>query len=71
MTNLVLPEEVLEPVWDEDDNGGGGLVHDNLLGSSDVEVLEVWAKLLVVDLEINKGLGDLRWWQRERVTKRR
>merc|ERR1712080_293576 len=49
-THLVLPEEVLEAVWHEDDNGSSALVDNNFLGARNVQILQVWAELLVVDL---------------------
>jgi len=42
--NLVLPEQVLEAVWDEDHNSSSALVDNNLLSCSDVQVLEERAK---------------------------
>merc|ERR1711975_190685 len=56
-THLVLTEQVLEAVWQEDNDGSCALVDNNFLSTRNVQVLQVWAELLVVDLEIHKGLG--------------
>jgi len=58
-SHLVLAEQVLETVWDEDDDGSSALVDNDFLGTSDVQVLQERAELLIVDLEVHEGLGDL------------
>merc|ERR1712007_316148 len=49
-SHLVLAEQVLQAVRQEDDDSSSALVDDNFLGTSNVQVLQEWAKLLLFDL---------------------